>query len=123
MFPYLIAGAIGFAVAKIFENDKSTKYADGGELLSDEMEKHISYLNELLQNNNELAKSYNYKGTHKALWCVPFYDSVQDKLLYIASNTDYEEPLNITLIVNDNKIIKLNIVKFTWHLIEIDDFG
>jgi hypothetical protein len=78
---------------------------------------------ELLQNNNELAKSYNYKGTHKALWCVPFYDSVQDKLMYIASNTDYEEPLNITLIVNDNKIIKLNIVKFTWHLIEIDDFG
>ena len=31
MFPYLIAGAIGFAVAKIFEDDKTPKYADGGE--------------------------------------------------------------------------------------------
>jgi hypothetical protein len=32
MFPYLIAGAIGFAVAKIFEEDKTPKYADGGKL-------------------------------------------------------------------------------------------
>jgi hypothetical protein len=78
---------------------------------------------ESLQNNNELAKSYNYKGAHKARWCVPFYDSVKDKLMYIASNKDYEEPLNIILIVNDNKIIKINdVIKFTWHLIEIDDF-
>ena len=29
MFPYLIAGAIGYAVAKIFE-DETPKYADGG---------------------------------------------------------------------------------------------
>jgi hypothetical protein len=78
---------------------------------------------ELLQNNNELAKSHTYKGAHKARWCVPFYDSVKDKLMYIASNNDYEEPLNITLIINDNKVIKkTNIIKFTWHLIEIDDF-
>ena len=30
MFPYLIAGAIGYAVAKIFEDDKTPKYSDGG---------------------------------------------------------------------------------------------
>lgn len=78
----------------------------------------------LLQNNNELAKSHNYKGAHKAKWCVPFYDSNKDKLMYIASNSDYEEPLNITLIVNNDKVIKLdNIAKFTWKLIEIGDFN
>ena len=33
MLPYLIAGAIGFAVAKIFEDDKKPKYADGGSVL------------------------------------------------------------------------------------------
>ena len=33
MFPYLIAGAIGFAVAKIFEEDEAPKYADGGSVL------------------------------------------------------------------------------------------
>jgi hypothetical protein len=33
MFPYLIAGAIGFGIAKLFEYDKSTKYADGGSIL------------------------------------------------------------------------------------------
>ena len=32
MFPYLIAGAIGYAVAKIFEDDKTPKYADGGDI-------------------------------------------------------------------------------------------
>ena len=33
MFPYLIAGAIGYAVAKIFESDEAPKYADGGSVL------------------------------------------------------------------------------------------
>jgi len=30
MLPYLIAGAIGFAVAKLFEEDETPKYSDGG---------------------------------------------------------------------------------------------
>ena len=30
MLPYLIAGAIGFGIAKLFEDDKLSKYADGG---------------------------------------------------------------------------------------------
>jgi hypothetical protein len=30
MLPYLIAGAIGFVVAKVFEEDEAPKYADGG---------------------------------------------------------------------------------------------
>ena len=33
MLPYLIAGAIGYAVAKIFESDEAPKYADGGSVL------------------------------------------------------------------------------------------
>jgi 8-oxo-dGTP pyrophosphatase MutT (NUDIX family) len=33
MLPYLIAGAIGYGIAKIFEEDKSPKYADGGTVL------------------------------------------------------------------------------------------
>jgi hypothetical protein len=33
MLPYLIAGAIGFAVAKLFEEDETTKYDDGGSVL------------------------------------------------------------------------------------------
>jgi len=40
MFPYLIAGAIGFAVAKIFENE-TPKFADGGD---------VSELNNYLRN-------------------------------------------------------------------------
>jgi hypothetical protein len=33
MLPYLIAGAIGFVVGKLFEEDEAPKYADGGEVL------------------------------------------------------------------------------------------
>jgi len=32
MFPYLIAGAIGFGVAKLVENSNTSKYADGGDV-------------------------------------------------------------------------------------------
>lgn len=32
MLPYLIAGAIGYGIAKLFEDDKISKYADGGNL-------------------------------------------------------------------------------------------
>ena len=32
MFPYLIAGAIGFAVAKIFESDETPKLEEGGDI-------------------------------------------------------------------------------------------
>jgi len=33
MLPYLIAGAIGYGIAKLFEDDKSPKYTDGGSVL------------------------------------------------------------------------------------------
>jgi hypothetical protein len=33
MFPYLIAGVIGYGIAKLFEEDESPKYADGGSVL------------------------------------------------------------------------------------------
>ena len=32
MLPYLIAGAIGYGIAKLFEEDKASKFADGGQL-------------------------------------------------------------------------------------------
>ena len=35
MIPYLIAGAIGFVVAKLFEEDESPKYDDGGLMLEE----------------------------------------------------------------------------------------
>ena len=33
MIPYLIAGAIGFVVAKIFDEDEAPKFEDGGSVL------------------------------------------------------------------------------------------
>ena len=48
MLPYLIAGAIGFVVAKIFEEDEAPKYADGGDVY--EKEKPYQVYSPITQN-------------------------------------------------------------------------
>jgi ribosomal protein S18 acetylase RimI-like enzyme len=58
MFPYIIAGAIGFAVAKLFEEDDKPKYADGGQV-----EGEYSDLSQFLDYNPNyipiLSQKYN----------------------------------------------------------------
>ena len=53
MIPYLIAGAIGFVVAKIFDEDKAPKYDNGGSV----------ELNNLFDENEliNLIKMYDFK--------------------------------------------------------------
>jgi hypothetical protein len=43
MLPYLIAGAIGYGIAKLLEDDKAPKYADGG-LLTENKNKIIEFV-------------------------------------------------------------------------------
>ncbi len=53
MFPYLIAGAIGFVVAKLFEEDESPKYADGGKVI-DNLDSWIIGATSIIESNNTL---------------------------------------------------------------------
>ena len=48
MLPYLIAGAIGFGVAKLFENSNTSKYDDGGDVY--EKEKTYQVYSPITQN-------------------------------------------------------------------------
>ena len=62
MIPYLIAGAIGFVVAKLFEEDESPKYDDGGLMLEEyndliDLAKESDY-NDFLDETDELSKYY-----------------------------------------------------------------
>ena len=51
MLPYLIAGAIGFVVGKLLEEDEAPKYADGGNMNEEEL-----IIEEL--KNNKLLEDY-----------------------------------------------------------------
>ncbi len=58
MLPYLIAGAIGYGIAKLFEEDEAPKYADGGKIKeidveSIEVSDEIGYFNDLIFNELE----------------------------------------------------------------------
>ena len=62
MLPYLIAGAIGFVVGKLFEEDEAPKYADGGLMLGEyndliDLAKESDY-NDFLDETDELSKYY-----------------------------------------------------------------
>ena len=60
MFPYLIAGAIGFVVAKLFEEDETPKYSDGGIVPTNK------YIREDLYENNLEEKLYTQAGNYFA---------------------------------------------------------
>jgi hypothetical protein len=94
MLPYLIAGAIGYGIAKLLEEDKAPKYEDGGELLSDEMEKHISYLNELLKNNNAGSLKFAIK-------------SIDDIISTETSSIDLQEYKDLKKEIKKNGVVPI----------------
>ena len=59
MLPYLIAGAIGYVVGKLFEEDEAPKYADGGQV---DMLKSLFIKNGFTQDNLQriLEENSNY---------------------------------------------------------------
>ena len=105
MFPYLIAGAIGYAVAKIFEDDKTPKYADGGLMVGQyedliDLAKESDY-NTFLDEASELSKYYIlYRGMDS--WDEWTDDSFFGDFLSHAK--EYGEYVD-GIIVNSNEIL------------------
>ena len=54
MLPYLIAGAIGYVVAKLFE-DETPKFADGGLIAPNGKPSNLTY------NQYKLVRTYEFK--------------------------------------------------------------
>jgi hypothetical protein len=55
-------------------------------------------------------------------WTVPYYDTKTNKINVIAWNSKKDYPINVSFIINQEKIITLNNVnKFEWKIDEIDD--
>ena len=107
MLPYLIAGAIGYAVAKIFEEDEAPKYADGGSI--DGFDKYKFLIN--ISNIDLVDYEYNiqYHSLYEELkkinnelgnWDSPKFTNEIDKLI---KNRFFKE-IKKRIILVDGKI-------------------
>ena len=57
-------------------------------------------------------------------WTVPFYDTKTDKVNFIAWNSKKDEPINVSFLINQNKLITINNVnKFEWKMADGDNIN
>ena len=57
-------------------------------------------------------------------WTVPFYDTKTDKINFIAWNSKKDEPINVSFLINQNKLITINnINKFEWKMADGDNIN
>ena len=82
MLPYLIAGAIGYVVAKLFEEDEAPKYANGGDVNNKTLMKN-DFLNEQtkLQRNSKYAILLDAKYSNYTDEMRDVLDNLQDELI------------------------------------------
>jgi hypothetical protein len=54
-------------------------------------------------------------------WTVPFYDIKTDNINFIAWNSKKDEPINVSFIINQNKLVTINDVKrYEWKMADGD---
>jgi hypothetical protein len=103
MLPYLIAGAIGYGIAKLLEDDKAPKYVDGGEV-KDKDDVNVPL----------------YHGTIKEIWKNSEYESY----LYVTYDFEFAKSQALDRAIGEDgtpivvKIYPNQIKKYRW---EVDD--
>lgn len=73
---------------------------------------------------NEFGLSHNKVSNQNTAWCVPFYDTLTEKLGFIIWNMEQiKKEIDVQVIYNDNNVINFGTVKpGHWSMIDIDDF-
>lgn len=79
---------------------------------------------DLLINEKILTNlSSDTKKDEMSIWAVPFYNSKNNTIDFVCWNNKYEEPINVKVIVNDDKFLKFkNVNKFQYYLDELGDY-
>lgn len=78
--------------------------------------------NILLNQGNIFNQSIDTQKDDLNDWTVPYYDTKTNKINVIAWNSKKDYPINVSFIINQEKIITLNNVnKFEWKIDEVDD--
>jgi hypothetical protein len=68
-------------------------------------------------NGNEFGLSGN---TYQPNWCVPFYDSSDNKFKFIAWNNYFKEGRECSIIINKEKYVNFGLIPlYNWNLIDL----
>jgi hypothetical protein len=69
----------------------------------------------LTKNGNVLRMVDFHKGSFEMQWAIPFYDDFSNEIKFIVWNEASDNPTDIVVIVNNEKIVKFDkIEKFSW---------
>jgi hypothetical protein len=80
--------------------------------------------NEIQEKGNKFNLSSFIKTNDLDDWTVPFYDTKTDKINFIAWNSKKDEPINVSFLINQNKLITINnINKFEWKMADGDNIN
>jgi hypothetical protein len=72
----------------------------------------------------QFALSRNTSKETMSYWAVPFYNTKEDKVSVIVWNNKDEDPINVSFIINNDKLITFNNVnKFEWKIGDIGDIN
>ena len=78
----------------------------------------------LIEKGNIFNQSISTQKDDLNDWTVPYYDIKTGKINVIAWNSKKDYPINVSFIINQEKIITLNNVnKFEWKTSEVDDIN
>jgi hypothetical protein len=80
----------------------------------------FKYFNKLIIKNNQFNLSDKTSKDSMDYWTVPFYNTKEDKVSVIVWNNKDEDPINVSFIINNDKLITFNNVnKFEWRIGDI----
>lgn len=108
---------------KLIENHQSkTNERVTEEIISNSLLYSKSY-QLLVDNGFKLNLSENTSKDENSIWAVPYYEEKNNKINFVCWNDKYETPINVSVIVNGDKIITFkNVNKFQYYLDELGDY-
>jgi hypothetical protein len=85
---------------------------------------YVKDFDEIKSKGIQIALSQNTPRAKMNYWTVPFYNTKEDKVSVIVWNNKDEDPINVSFIINDDKLIKFNnINKFEWRMGDIGNIN
>jgi hypothetical protein len=76
----------------------------------------------IMSKNNKYNLSNSLKNSKIDGWFVPYYDNDINSVILLAWNDRFEEKVNVTFIINNQKIVALNdLAKYEWKIHNLGD--
>lgn len=113
---------------KIKDNIKNSEHKSPEKMLYDLLnhknKMKVKNKNVLDENGNEFGMSHNKVSNQNTAWCLPFYDTLTEKLGFVIWNMEQlQSDIDVQIIYNNEKVFNFSTVKpGHWTLIDIDDF-